>query len=163
MGLGAAGSDLEPKMIEYSQTNLDWLARKHQLSASLSYLEVGDATNYRWPDLDNSWALACESYLGMPFAHEPPRERLEEARGNCNKIIRKFLQNLAAQTKPGFRACIAVPAWFSGGRTLRLPLIDSLEELGYTIQDFKHPSAKRLIYHRSDQVVGRELLVLIRK
>lgn len=61
------------------------------------------------------------------------------------------------------RICLAVPAWKTRKGFIHLPLLDSLEKLGYTRVSFVHADNNKLIYHREGQVVGRELVVLIRK
>ncbi len=82
---------------------------------------------------------------------------------DVDTIHKKFLQNVARQTKPGFRLCIAVPAWKTKNGFQHLKTLDSLEELGYTRVSFAHARPKDLVYHREDQIVARELVVLIRK
>jgi hypothetical protein len=44
-----------------------------------------------------------------------------------------------------------------------LPLIDQISDLGYNRVSFEHAEPEDLIYYRSDQVVARELLVIVRK
>lgn len=46
---------------------------------------------------------------------------------------------------------------------IHLPVLDHLTEMGYTRQSFVHAQGDDLIYHREGQIVGRELVVLIRK
>jgi hypothetical protein len=79
---------------------------------------------------------------------------------NCNLIIRKFLQNLRPQLNPQARCCVAVPVWNSPRGFIHLPIVDQLEELGYRRVRFSHVKFGQLIYHRPDQHVARELLVL---
>lgn len=157
MGYCPYGTDLEARMIEYSQTNLAWLAQGH---ATPVKLEVADATDHTWSSFD---AIAAETYLGRPFSALPAPDVLNEVMRDVDTIHRKFLQNVARQTKPGFRMCIAVPAWKSRSGFQHLKTLDSLEELGYTRVSFQSVSNQELIYHRENQVVGRELVVLIRK
>jgi hypothetical protein len=42
-------------------------------------------------------------------------------------------------------------------------VLDSLEDLGYTRRSFVHSGNDELIYHRVDQIVARELVVVTRK
>ncbi len=159
-GHNAYGSDLEPRMIDYSRTNLDWLAQKYTLAGTVA-LEVGDATDHHWSEPFD--VVAGETYLGRPFSAEPTGEILGQVRRDVDTIHRKFLKNLARQTQPGFRACLAVPAWITKNGILHLPTLDSLEDLGYTRMSFVHAGNTDLVYYRPGQVVGRELVVLIRK
>lgn len=156
MGYDAYGTDLEPRMVEYSQANLEWLSAKK----TNWKVEVGDATNHTWQAFDS---VACETYLGRPFSALPSPQVLEEVMQDVDIIHKKFLRNLHKQTKPGFRACIAIPAWKSANGFKHLATLDHLEELGYTRTSFVHADNRDLIYHRPEQIVARELVVLTRK
>jgi tRNA (guanine10-N2)-dimethyltransferase len=161
MGYGAYGSDLEPRMIDYSRENLEWLTTHHGKELSPA-LEVGDATDHRWPHAFS--AVASETYLGRPLSSWPGADTLHDIIGTCNVILEKFLTNLAEQTKPGFRLCVAVPAWRGpNGQIRHLPLLDHLGQLGYNRLRFEHAKDADLVYFRPEQLVARELLVITRK
>lgn len=160
MGYDAYGTDLEDRMIDYSNKNLEWLARTHDFDGQTLLLETGDATSYDWQSFDT---IAGETYLGRPFSSEPKPDVLHEVMRDVDTIHRKFLRNVANQTKSGFRMTIAVPAWKTRNGFKHLKTLDSLEELGYNRVSFVHADTRDLIYHRENQVVGRELVTLIRK
>ncbi len=167
MGFDIAGSDLEPRMVEYTDKNLLWLADQsfstttsHSSDGRYYKLDQGDATSMVWQPMPNS--IACETYLGRPFAHEPDPQILRTVMNDTNQIHKKFLQNVARQTQAGFRMCIAVPAWHTKSGIKHLAVLDHLEELGYNRVSFVHAHTRDLVYHRENQVVGRELVVLVR-
>lgn len=161
MGFAAYGTDLEPRMIDYSQANLQWLSELHGTAADTP-LEVGDATNHRWNHPFT--VVACETYLGHPLATFPRPEKLQQIIGTCNVIIEKFMQNIGTQMPSGSRLCLAVPAWINpNGKIHHLPLLDHLEKMGYNRVSFVHSREVDMVYHRSDQIVARELLVITRK
>ena len=159
MGYDAYGTDLESRMIDYTQANLNWLDEQYQLEPVPVELSPGDATAFTWSapiDL-----VATETYLGKPFTSKPDAEVLAQTVSDCNLIIKKFLRNLHAQVKPGTRLCVAVPAWRIGSFEFKfLPLVDQIEDLGYNRISFEHTGNDQLIYHRPDQFVARQLLVL---
>ena len=160
MGFSPLGSDLEPRMTEYSKKNLEWLQEKWDTSFDITLI-TGDATNLEWQE--NIDAIACETYLGRPFSSLPDTETLTEVMQDVNLIHKRFLQNIARQTKPGLTLCLAVPAWKTPDGFKHLKLLDSLEVLGYTRRSFVHARESDLIYYREGQVVARELVSLIRK
>jgi len=161
MGFGAYGTDLEPRMIDYSGVNLAWLNETHGTTVTPP-LEVGDATNFTWSEPFST--VACEAYLGHPLANWPRPEKLKQIIGTCNTIIEKFMVNIADQMPSGTRLCLAVPAWKSPeGKIHHLPLLDHLEKIGYNRVSFRHSSEQELVYYRPDQIVARELLVITRK
>lgn len=158
MGYHVIGTDLEPRMIRYSEANLQWLHDLYAMPDLESVLEVSDATSHTWsvqPDF-----VAAETYLGRPFTTRPSAEIIGQTVSECNLIIRKFLQNIHGQLRPGTRLCLAVPAWQTRpGEYKQLPLLDQLSDLGFSEVDFRHTGGP-LIYSRADQIVARRLLVL---
>lgn len=162
MGYEVAGSDLDPRMIEYAKTNLDWASAKFRNEASNVKLDVADATNHTW-NLDFDY-VASETYLGRPFTSPPSPEVLSQTIADCNLIIKKFLQNIHNQIKTGTRLCLAVPAWQTKpDQFKKLPLVDQISGLGYNRISFEHAGDDQLIYYRPDQIVARQLLVITRK
>ncbi|MGH7195673.1 MAG: TRM11 family SAM-dependent methyltransferase [Candidatus Saccharimonadales bacterium] len=178
MGYQIYGTDLEPRMIDYSRANLDWLAQNYKLQTTNYKLEPADASNHTWQKPIN--CVASETYLGRPFTSKPSSQLLEKTASEVNLILKKFLKNIHGQLNSGARLCLAVPAWnlqpklgqpnaptatfqFPYSNFRHLPLIDQLENLGYNQIRFKHVPGSQLIYFRPGQLVARELLVLVRK
>ena len=160
LGYDVLGTDLAEKMVDYSRRNLEWLSevKRREFKYELS---VGDAMRADWRGFD---VVACEAYLGQPFSAPPSPQKLAEVSRNCRHVIGSFLKNLARQTEPGTRVCVAVPVWRRvDGSMSGLNLLDSVEKLGYNAVKFKNATQPELIYYREGQVVGRELLVLVRR
>ena len=151
------GSDLNPKMIDYTKRNLDWLIKTHRAKPDgIIDISEADAMTNQWTNAKNITAVVCEAYLGQPFSAPPSPEKLKEVSRNCNHIISEFLKNIHPQISPNTKLCIAVPAWQDkDGRLTHLPLINKLDQLGY-----KNVLHKQLIYRREDQIVAREILAL---
>ncbi len=161
MGNAIYGTDLSEKMIRYTRDNINWLQDTYHLNIDW-YLHEGDAMDTKWQAPIT--AVAAETYLGQPFSAPPSPAKLTEVRGNCNHIIGGFLKNLSSQLQPGTPVVLAVPAWRSKeGDLTHLPLTTKIEEYGFTRMTLETVDASRLLYSRPDQVVGRELLLLIKK
>ena len=162
MGYSAYGSDLDQRMVDYSQQNIEWLKSWHKFETDYA-IEPGDATLIKWDNFPLIDYVASETYLGKPFTSKPSGEILAQTVNECNTIIKKFLQNIHGQIAAGTRLCLAVPAWqTSPGKFKNLPLIDGLREIGYNRIKFEHIKDEDLVYARLDQIVGRELLVITR-
>lgn len=160
MGYGAYGTDVEPRMIDYTTKNLEWLAT-HGVDSEPT-LEAGDATSHQWTAPFS--AVAGETYLGRALTSWPNPEQLQEIKGTCNVIIQKFLRNLADQIPSGTRLCLAIPAWNApNGRMHHLTMLDQLEVLGYNRVSFVWANEQEMVYYRPDQLVARELLIITRK
>lgn len=154
------GTDLEPRMIEYSIGNLNWLDEQYPDKGDYRRIEVGDAASHQWNEPEKITAVACETYLGQPLSSLPNSEHLSKIMQEVNALHYKFLKNIGGQLTPGTRLCLGVPTWRGKREFLHLSTLDYLKDLGYTRVRFKHVRDEDLIYHRENQVVGRELLVL---
>lgn len=163
MNYRAYGSDLEPRMVEYAEKNLNWLKDKYSDWQIQFGVEQADATTHVWgADVTSKAVIACETYLGRALTSLPDQGTLAKIINDCDTIHKKFLQNIARQTKPGFRLCIAVPSWKTSSGFKHLKTLDSLEKMGYNRVKFKFSSNNDLIYYRQGQTVARELVVLER-
>lgn len=154
------GTDIEERMIRYTRDNINWLQEAYNFHVRW-YLEVGDATEHQWQQPID--AVICETYLGQPLSGLPKPEKLESIIQTGNTIHRKFLQNISTQIESGTPLCLAVPAWRVGNGFKHLPVLRDLEELGYKRHSLVHADWLDLIYHREDQIVARELLILTKK
>lgn len=159
------GSDLNPKMAEFTEKNMDWFLPKFTPTGVYHGARQADATTEQWPELEdgNPHAIVSETYLGEPMAQEPTPEKLAKVMSRCEEVIRGFLANIAPQLESGAPLCIAIPAWRIKGEIKHLPVVDDLSDLGYNWIDFEHVSRSDLIYYREDQIVARELLVITKK
>ena len=162
MGYSVLGSDLADKMISYTEANIKWLESNHDFKDHTANWQVGDATTTTWPvKID---AVVAEGYLGQPFSAPPSNSKLVEVRGNTNHILTEFFKNLADQIEPGTPVVFAVPAWKDiDGRFTHLPLLTKINELGFSYVEFRNIRPDQLLYFRPDQIVAREILVLIKK
>jgi tRNA G10 N-methylase Trm11 len=162
MGYGTYGTDFEQRMVDYARANAEWLSTYYPVGTGDAHYEKGDATHYTWPhEFD---FVASEVYLGRPFSTAPSPEIVKQTMAECQLIIKKFLQNIGQQVKPGTRLCLAIPAWQTKQNQFQhLPLIDQIDDLGYTRISFEHAGEDKLIYYRENQFVARELIVITRK
>ncbi|MBQ3318727.1 hypothetical protein IJG76_01795 [Candidatus Saccharibacteria bacterium] len=165
MGLSAAGSDKNPKMLEYSKKNLEYLKNSPRFASEihLDYTlaeNPTDATADKFSVLKNTQnlAVASELYLGPPLSSIPSAEKLERLKSDEKSFILAFLKNLAPQIPSGTPLTLAVPAWLrENGRYSRLFLLDEIKELGYNERKL---SERPLLYYREGQIVARDIILL---
>lgn len=157
LSINTYGSDLSDKMIDYTSENMRWMEKTFSTNTAWQVFQA-DATSVKLTSEQKQQIthIVCETYLGQPFSAPPSPAKLKEVVGNCNHIISEFLKNIHDQIRPESTLCMAVPAWQNQhGQFTHLPLIKNLSKLGYQpITD------KNLLYHRPDQVVAREIIVL---
>jgi tRNA G10 N-methylase Trm11 len=161
MDLKVYGSDINPKMVDYSRQNLQWLENKWQTIKGKWQIEEADATKHTWRQPID--VVVTEIYLGQPLSSLPAPDKLQKIADQSNDIAYNFLQNMASQIKSGTKLCLALPAWCLGDeKFLHLKTLDHLRDLGYTRLSFEYAEPKEMIYHRPDQIVARELILLVR-
>lgn len=173
LGQPVVGSDLNPRMVEYTQKNLDWLLEKkarffqikpeliEQKNQFLNSIYTGDATDFAWPKASEIGLVACECFLGSPMSKPPVEIKLKDEKQNCKRIILGFLKNLIGQIEDDTPVVIAVPAWLREyGSYSRLSIIDEITDMGYNLAKFRGLSQSDMIYCREGQIVAREIIVL---
>ena len=173
LGQPVIGSDLNPRMMEYTQKNLDWLLEKkarffkikpelvEQKNQFLDSIYTSDATDFVWPKTSEIGLVACECFLGSPMSKPPVEIKLKDEKQNCKRIILGFLKNLAKQIEDDTPVVIAVPAWLrEDGHYSRLSIIDEITDMGYNLAKFQGLSQSDMIYYREGQIVAREIIVL---
>ncbi len=161
MGYSVIGTDLEPRMIDYSTANITWLKHNWQAAQGNVSIEVGDAQKHQWKQPID--LVAAETYLGEPISQMPDPSKLTRLVDGTDSLHYKMLANLHKQLPRGTRLCLAVPAWRTKIGFKHLPTLDQLGKLGYTRMVFEHAKNDDLIYAREDQMVARELVVLVTK
>ncbi len=150
MGYKAYGTDINERMVDYSDKNM-----KH-FGFEEYKVETGDAMTYEWEKPID--AVACEGYLGRPMSNVPAEIKLKTEKQECKAIIIGFLKNLFSQIETGTPVVIAVPAWLrDNGDYSRLEILDEIQDMGYNVYN---KSREGLLYHREDQIVARDIIIL---
>ncbi len=185
MNYQAYGSDINERMVSYSQKNLEWIVGTkndssrprpagpspratgaNSRAAALRNAETesflvqqGDATSFTWNQPID--AVAFEGFLGQPMSLPPAEIKLKAEKQTCSSIILGFLKNLAPQIKAETPVVMAIPAWLrENGRYSRLDILDEVEKLGYNLMN---RSRDGLLYFREGQVVARDIIILRKK
>ena len=129
------------------------------VSDSIFEISLGDATSFRWEgEID---AVVTEGYLGEPMSRVPTEVELRRQKEICGEIALGFLRNLAEQIETGVPVVMCLPAWRRpNGEFERLKILDEIENLGYNVSN---KTREGLIYHRVNQIVARDLIILRKK
>jgi tRNA G10 N-methylase Trm11 len=160
MNFQAYGTDINPKMVDYADKNIQWLKSNHHGLSSVD-IDLGDATIFHWKKPIDG--VATEIFLGKPFFNQPPLGVINNEKTFVDDLLTKFLINLHDQIESGTKLCLAVPAWNYNNAFIQLSTLDQIEKIGYNFMSFKNLNVKDLIYYRSNQFVARQLLLLTRK
>lgn len=170
LGFGElVGSDISPKAIKDTTTNMKWLARRFDLIIPTLTLHTTSATDLLTIHPTPVDLLVTEVFLGNPRVKTLDGQESRRIEAQLIPLFRESFESLATLLKPDARAVIAFPAFRrltrrSSGKSSnekddawhRLPLKPLLTSLGYRILD-NH------LYFRESQFVARDIYVLTRK
>ena len=159
LGRAAAGSDVAPEMVAASQDNLAWL-RRQRPDLPAAGVTAADARQLTLPR--GQLAIVSEGYLGPSLSASPAPQQLAQLQRELGELYTTSLRHWQPQLATGTQVTITAPMWRRGQQWHRLDIVDRLPDLGYTLRSFAHAESGALAYHRPNQIVGRQLL-LVRK
>lgn len=156
-GHNVVGSDSSEEMIAASQKNLDWFLQVFRLQNTFT-LSQNDARNFTPPS--QPYAIVTEGYLGPGLSEKPTEALLGPIKSNLEKLYVSFLANVINLANAPKSIVITLPFWQTTTGISYLKVIDQITDLGYTIRQFNSVDSIQLFYRRSQQIVGRQVLVL---
>jgi len=145
MGYEALGSDIDPRMVDFSQKNLAALNLQGEVFSHDAKQKISQKYD----------VVVSEGYLG------PPRRTIPDPQV-CVKIF-KELQQLYESFFAWVecrRVVICFPVYLEGGKPKHFAseeILPALAKLGW-----KMKNTEKLIYSRENQTVGREIVILSR-
>lgn len=176
MGYRAQGSDSDTDQVNRARANLKWLAERYKTVEGRVSIATAESLIARTGSID---AIVTEGVLG------PPRARplsMSEASQVVQQVLHLWgatLRHARELLAPKGSVVLTLPVLKVVGQVepLTVPLLDELQNLGYRHQAllperFVQPQGLlplnsigprgTLVYERPDQIVGRELIKLIK-
>lgn len=159
MGFESLGSDISTRMTECAQKNIAWFIDQY----SPRYRPIidtsnQDATTRSYPKVP--YRVVTEGFLGTNFSSQPSASQINEQLNKLELLYVKFLTNLKNQPKQAESIVMCLPFWISSGQLIDLDILDEINDLGYTIHEFKSVKTSDLRYKRDGQYTGRRIIVL---
>lgn len=152
MGKNAVGSDISPRMIEYTEENCNWLQEEFYTKNQHRAFER-DArfiTKELLPEKID--AIVTEGYLGNPHSTLPSQQEQEIAFRELANLHLNWLTAVGKITNCPIIMCVA--AFQEKGRIIHLPDFAQIAQTaGYKIN-------RTFTYTRPDQIVARDIVVL---
>ncbi len=157
-------SDKELKAVNGCNKNVEWARKTYKLLKK--DLDVTtwkqDATKpFELKELPHM--VVTEGSLGPNMKSRPMLKDIERLAKNAEELTEKFLEN-CAKTLPGVPVVMTWPVWYSQKRPVTLAkALKTCEKLGYKPVLPPHTlsgSRTTLLYRRTDQFVGREIVLL---
>src|SRR3989338_5658043 len=173
MGYRAIGADLEQKMVENSEKNLEWFRNRYHVSPGRYKLFKSHAAeiSMQIPNLKIA-AIVTEGTLGPIYGKMPKKPEMQNNFKNLSKLYDQVFKEFKKFLTEGSRVILCLPAYrVSASAYEQMPDLDFAEQNGYTVLDplpkdlstkykfLRVTPRKSIIYDRKDQVVAREIIV----
>lgn len=148
------GSDIDERLVDYSNKNLEWLEREFQTSSKYRIFK-SDAQNLTKKDLPEEIdAIITEGYLGTPLSNEPDEYTIEKIFSELLGLHSNWLKRVHELTPQHCKIVMCLTAYQTKRGLIHMQGFEEVaEEAGYKI-------SKDFTYKRSDQIVVRDLLIL---
>lgn len=154
MGKTMIGSDINPKMIEYSTTNCKWTAERFKVKDNFRVFHHDTRFITKTLLPEKVQAIVTEGYLGDPQESLPSQQRREEIFRELANLHLNWLNAIHKVTPQNCRIVMCVAAFMVGQKIEHLPKFEQLAQTaGWKIVD-------TYTYDRPDQIVVRDIKVL---
>ncbi len=160
-------SDASLKAVNGCEKNIEWTRKEYKILKKDTPATIWkqDATKeFEFKDFPH--VIVTETTLGPGLTERPTAKDAAKIRTELEATEISFLQNVAA-TLPGVPVIAMFPVWFLKTEPLYLEKTwKKLEDIGFKAVLPPHiktdnPERLSLMYRRPDQVVGREIVMLL--
>jgi tRNA G10 N-methylase Trm11 len=173
MGYRAIGSDLEQKMVENSEKNLEWFRNRYHVAPNRYKLFKSHAAeiSLQLPNFPVS-AVVSEGTLGPIYGTMPKKSEMTANFKDLAKLYEQVFKEYSKFLAPGARVVMCFPAYKSKKDGYEfMPNLDFATQNGYTVlapipeeyrQKYKFlkvTDRQTMVYDRKDQVVAREIVI----
>lgn len=165
-GWEVLASDLSQKAVAGCETNLDWIRKERKILKRDVPSEVWkqDASKpFKLKDAPN--VIVTETMLGPALSDRPNAKDAAKYRSEVDDLETAFLENVA-ESLPGVPVVATFPVWYvKTGPIFVEKTWKKLKDIGFEPvlpqgAPADVPERTSLLYRRSDQFVGREIVIL---
>jgi tRNA G10 N-methylase Trm11 len=151
------GSDSDPKSIDESIGNINWLKAIFSITDLKFDIFKQDATLEVSRDIKFD-SIVTESYLGPVLRSVPGEVRVASIIKNVSELYRKFFVNIAPLCIKGTKIIFVVPEYKSRSRWFDVKTVDFLPS------DFEElESSRNLHWDRPNSIIRRQIKIFVKK
>jgi len=165
-GWDVLASDTSLKAVNGCEKNIDWTRKEYDILKKDVAATIWKQDAQKPFELkEKPDVIVTETTLGTPFATTPPSKDAMKSRTEVEEIETGFLENIAA-TLPGVPVVCTLPVWFPKAGPLYIEKTwKKIHDIGFRPilppnVNPHHPERLSILYHRPDQSVGREIVLL---
>lgn len=153
MGKIVVGSDIDTRMVEYSEKNCQWLIKEFPKAGKNFRLFEKDSrfvTHQSLPEKID--AIVTEGYLGTAISNLPSQQEIEKTFRELANLHLNWLSAVAKISNCPIVMCTA--AFKDGSKIIHLPRFEEIAKTaGYKL-------VESFTYDRPDQIVVRDIRIL---
>lgn len=152
-------SDIEKKMVLYSQKNLEWIKEKFNLEIIKTKLEwfVNDVMIFKEIQVDT---VVTEWYLWTPLENYATQEYINLVDENLSILWEKALNNFEKNKIKKIVFCLPAFPQKNWNIIFLRKTLEKIKESKYTLQAIWKNERKTIVYRRNNQFVNREIVKL---
>lgn len=147
------GSDISKKAVDDTQENLSWLINQLHLSLPNASFFISDAQHLTAFVREQVGVIVTETFLGEPQKRPLTTSEFKNAQHMLFKMYEPSFETLSSLLPKEGKMVLAVPVFRTQNGYQRLEVDSLLESVGFQV-------LQSFLYHRPDQIVGREIFVL---
>lgn len=156
MQKNAIGSDIEEKLVQYTEKNCEWLEEKFQTKTS--YRTFTRDAQYIGKELlpEQLDSIVTESYLGPPQTKEPTQHEQEKIFRELGNLHFNWFTQAHKILPQNAKLITCIPCFRIKNKYVHMLDMERIsKETGFSL-------VNSFIYDRPDQIVAREILILSR-
>lgn len=163
------GSDLSDKAVNDSQMNLTWYKKTYGVKTSVKLFQKDVREIAKELHEESVDAVVAETYLGPPQTRLPDAKRLAVIIDDLTSLYREALRSLDHVVKKDGVIILAIPYFRLKHGPVFIPIQRIAASAGWKTQSplakdelamYQTFPERGLLYARSDQLVGREIVIL---
>ncbi len=154
MGMDVVGSDISPKMVDYSNKNCEWLNTEFRIESSFRVFENDAKLINKKLFTEQIDAIVTEGHLGPPLTRQPSPEDQKRYFRDLAIIHSAWLKIAHSLLPKTGKVVMCLPAYNTGNGIIHFQNFDRLAgAAGFKIENM-------FTYDRPDQMVLRDVMIL---
>lgn len=155
--INVIGIEIDKEATEHAEKNLEWLKRNYNFQANWKIMHE----NSKRVGIDKIEGVACEPSLGQLLKKVPEKEVARQMLVEFENLMIAVLRNISRYLKNTGKIAFTSPLIQTHHEKLSCNIARIAESSGlklYSIRDIRFPIRE----YRKEQVVGREIVVLVK-
>ena len=164
-GINVLASDIDPKAIEDTEGNIEWLSKEgysQDVRYDIFQLDILHPNGKIINEIKNTGidAVVCEPYMGPPQRRSISEDEASKLLNNVKELYDGLFEALKKIAHKGFRIVMVIPSYKTKVGWKTLPLNDIVNKR-WELENRKH--GRDLKWERNNSIIVRNIFILTKK